>query len=196
MRWLFSKWMFLFMVNCIFLLCFLLGARWHHDYIFMLFIRTWQTQDVNSYMIVFPRSWVDSYMISFPKSRAYHYMFINTHYWNEIKSTRPWWRWWSDTLWMTFTRLWPTYSYHVYFGFAKNDTKWLPSKYFIRIPSTISSIILFCPYVLLDNKTYLVRYKNIVAIAIFMSCIWKTMECYGGWKLLLKWHANANVYIL
>jgi hypothetical protein len=84
------------------LLCPLLSVRWHHDYIFSVLLRMWQTQDVNPYMISFRRSKVD------------HYMLINTHYRNEIKSMRPWWRWWFDTLWMTFTRLWPIYSCHVY----------------------------------------------------------------------------------
>ncbi len=129
----------------IFLLCLLLGARWHHDNIFLLFIGLWQTQDADSYTIIFPRSWVDFYIISFLRSWTNHHMLINTHYSNGIKSTRPWWRWWFDILWMTFTRLWPTYSCHVYFGVARNDTKWLPSKYFIWVPFAISSIILFCP---------------------------------------------------
>jgi len=30
------------------------------------------------------------------------------------------------------------------FGLAKSDTKWLPSKYFIRVPFVMSSISLFC----------------------------------------------------
>jgi hypothetical protein len=57
---------------------------------------------------------------------------------------RPWWKWWFDTLWITFTRLWPTYSYHVYFGLAKSDTKWLLSKYIGNL-SAISSLISFFP---------------------------------------------------
>ncbi len=69
---------------------------------------------------------------------------INTHCWNEIKLMRPWWKWWFDTLWITFTRLWPTYSYHVYFGLAKSDTKWLLSKYIGNL-SAISSLISFFP---------------------------------------------------
>jgi hypothetical protein len=192
MRWLFSKWMFLSMVNCIFLLCLLLGVKWHHGYIFMLFVTMWQIQDANFYMIAFPRSWVDSYMISFPRPWIDHYMFIDTDYWNEIKSTRPWWRWWFDILWMTFTRLWPTYSCHVYFGLARSDTKWLFSKYFTGIPSAISLINLFCPLCV-----YWIVKPTLLDIKILMqlqfSCLafermWKVMAsgnfCWSGIQVL------------
>jgi hypothetical protein len=45
----------------------------------------------------------------------------------------------------------------------------LPSKYFIGVPFAISLIFFFVLYVFLDSKAHLVKYKNIIAIAIFMS---------------------------
>jgi hypothetical protein len=129
--------------NCIFLLCLLLGARWHHDCTFLLLLEMWQTQDADS-------QFVPSYMIALPRSWAYHYILINTHWmrlsqWGGMAATccHSWWRWWSDTLWMTLTRLWPTYSCHGYFGLARSNSKWLPLKYFFGVPSAISLIILF-----------------------------------------------------
>jgi hypothetical protein len=131
-------------------------------------------------------------MISFPKFWANHYMLINTHYWNEIKSTRPWWKWWSNTLWMTFTRLWPIYSCHVYFGLAKSDTKWLPSKYFIGIPFVISLIIFFLSFMFYwIAKPTLLDIK--ILLQLHFSCLvferpWNVMAsgnyCWNGMPML------------
>jgi hypothetical protein len=49
------------------------------------------------------------------------------------------WRWWSDTLWLTFTRLWPHHSCCVCLGWL-DLTECLPSKFYCGVSSAITQI--------------------------------------------------------
>jgi hypothetical protein len=177
--------------NCIFLLCLLLGARWHHDCTFLLLLGMWQTQDADS-------QFVTSYMIAFPRSWAYHYILINAHCWNEIKLMG---RNGSYSLpFMMKVMVW----------YSVNDTHkvmthlflsclfWFGQEWRKVVAFKIFLWSSFCN--LIDNSVSFFMFLSDTKILLqlqFSCCTsLKIVECYGGWRLLQKWHASAEVYTL
>jgi hypothetical protein len=96
---------------------------------------------------------------------------------------------------MTFTRLWPTYFYHVYFWFGQEWHKVFAFKifYWNSFCNLINKFFLSFMFLWIIDPT-LLDTKILLQMQFHILQIWKIVECYGGWKLLLTWHANAKVY--
>jgi hypothetical protein len=74
-----------------------------------------------------------------------YYILMYTHWWSQrgLKAAHhchSWWRWWSDTLWVSFMRLWLYCSCCFHLGFAGTDNNSWPSKCYSGVFFTISYV--------------------------------------------------------
>ncbi len=143
----------------------------------------WQTQDADSQCVT-------SYMFAFPRSWAYHYNFINTHHWNEIKIMV--WYFVNDTH-KVMTRLFLS----CLFWFGQEWRKVVAFKIFLwsSFCNLIDNSVSFFMFLWISEPTLS---DTKILLQLQFSCLTslKIVECYGGWRLLQKWHASAEVYTL